>query len=153
MLKQSRVCTHYEYKDSGITLEELNHICGGLSRVETVLDLQRAPDAPKIKLDRGTLYAMRPGIKAPSGLFNSHENTLRVRVSFQPEVKLVKHGVVESAHRFHVAVIKSFLTRYEDVNGVTVLSDGSIVVFGTDYADWQYRLTVFTVEVIPKPKH
>ena len=45
------------------------------------------------------------------------------------------------------SVAKSFQTRYEYINGVQVLSDGNIVVYGTDYADWQYRLTLYTSQV------
>ena len=48
---------------------------------------------------------------------------------------------------YFVAVAKSFQTRYEYINGIQVLSDGNIVVYGTDYADWQYRLTLYTSQV------
>ncbi len=53
ILNKSKVCTHYEYKDSKISLEELNRICGGLTRVETSLDLQEEPERPNITLDKG----------------------------------------------------------------------------------------------------
>ncbi len=43
--------------------------------------------------------------------------------------------------------MKSVQTSYQDINGITVLSDGNIVVYGTDYADWQYRLAVYSAQV------